>query len=293
MAKATSEPRKTAEAEKEKPICGLIMPIGGMPGYDVGHWSEVRTVLDRAILGAEMRPQPVWEGGVADIIHDRIVSNLFENPVIVCDVSGLNPNVMLELGMRLSFAKPTIIVTDDIDVLPFDTKIIEHLSYPKDLHLLKTERFIADLSTKVMEVMQADEAETYRPFIKNFGRISPGSLGSDRQPADLILDRLDRLSAELRGLRRDQAGSSSTEAASLTYVMYISVPASESAIALTAIRNVTGVQYVRLEGGAADTIRVQLRPDILWKPVESKVLSALSANSIGYVVVSAGLEVPL
>jgi len=304
MAKAPAHQPKDDEPEKAKPVCGIIMPIAGMAGYDNGHWSEVRTIIDRAIVGAQMTPQPVWEGGVVDIIHDRIVSNLFENQVIVCDVSGLNPNVMLELGIRLSFAKPTIIITDDIGSLPFDTKIIEHLEYSRDLHILKTERFVEDLTSKLVEINAAQESNMYRPFIKNFGRIQPGSIGTERQPADLILDRLDRVSAELRSLRRDQSRSSSSYADAVvrpssgggvrssyvTQTLHISVPAPVVADALTVLRSVYGVLSANLSAGSTDVVKVQLRPDVLWSAVEKELTTALGNKSVPYVVIRSGIE---
>jgi len=41
--------------------------------------------------------------------------------MIVCDISGRNPNVMFELGLRLAFDKPAIIIKDEITPYSFDT----------------------------------------------------------------------------------------------------------------------------------------------------------------------------
>ena len=194
--------------KKEPDVCGLIMPIAGMQGYEPTHFLEVRTVLERAIVDAGFLPKAVWEGGEADIIHDRIIGNLFENPIIICDVSGLNPNVMLELGLRLSFAKPTIIVTDDIGQLPFDTKMIEHHPYPRDLHLMKTERFMGDLTDRIKSISDAVENNRYKPFIRNFRGIEPGALAPETRPADQVLmERMDQLSSEIRRMRRNYEGA--------------------------------------------------------------------------------------
>jgi hypothetical protein len=47
-----------------------------------------------------------------DVIHAQIIRNLEEMPHVVCDISSLNPNVMLELGIRTALNKPVIIVRD-------------------------------------------------------------------------------------------------------------------------------------------------------------------------------------
>jgi hypothetical protein len=67
------------------------------------------------------------------VIHKRIIENLYNNPIVVCDVSGKNPNVMFELGIRLAFDKSTIIVKDHATDYSFDTSPIEHVGYPRDL----------------------------------------------------------------------------------------------------------------------------------------------------------------
>jgi hypothetical protein len=48
-------------------------------------------------------------------------------------VSGKNPNVMFELGIRLAFDKATIIIKDDKTDYSFDTSVIQHIPYPRDL----------------------------------------------------------------------------------------------------------------------------------------------------------------
>ncbi|WCM29209.1 hypothetical protein NDN01_10115 [Sphingomonas sp. QA11] len=205
MAKVKSDDTEGPEAKRD--VCGIIMPIAAMPGYDAEHWREVMDIIGRGIERAGRRPEPVWGGGATDIIQDRIVRNLYEQPIAVCDISGLNSNVMLELGIRLAFGKPTIIVTDRREKVPFDIHIIEYLEYPADLHILKTEKFIADLGEKIRLIMAEEKLEKYRPFIKTFGPIEPGSPGSDAIPFQkAILDQIGQLGAAVRRLESRSDG---------------------------------------------------------------------------------------
>lgn len=129
------------------------MPISAMPPqYTAEHWARVRKALEAAIKDAGLIPQAVWENQPTDIIQGKILKNLYDNDVIVCDVSGLNPNVMLELGMRLATAKPTVLVTDGLSKLPFDTSVIAHSFYPHDLEYNATTEFLATLSQKISQV---------------------------------------------------------------------------------------------------------------------------------------------
>ena len=56
-----------------------------------------------------------------NILQD-IVEGIFRADVIVADLTGLNPNVFYELGLAHAMDKKVIIITQDIDELPFDIK---------------------------------------------------------------------------------------------------------------------------------------------------------------------------
>jgi hypothetical protein len=97
-------------AETLPPLCGIVMPVSTCDGCTAEHWLEVQEILSEAIKAADFAPQLVSDADDVGIIQKRIIHNLYENPIVVCDVSGKNPNVMFELGLRLAFDKPTIII---------------------------------------------------------------------------------------------------------------------------------------------------------------------------------------
>lgn len=107
------------------------MPISSIDDCPESHWSEVRTILFEAIESSGFEPNMVSDSDDVGVIQKRIIQNIHDNPIVVCDVSCKNPNVMFELGMRLTFDKPTIIVKDDCTSYNFDTSIIEHIDYPR------------------------------------------------------------------------------------------------------------------------------------------------------------------
>lgn len=52
-----------------------------------------------------------------------IVEPIYKADVVIADLTGLNPNVMYELGIAHTFNKKTIVITkDDLSKLPFDLK---------------------------------------------------------------------------------------------------------------------------------------------------------------------------
>lgn len=119
-----------ATTETKKETCGIIMPISGSEHYTSEHWIDVKNILDEVISDSGFIPNLVSDADEIGIIHNRIVSNIYNNPIIICDVSSKNPNVMFELGLRLAFDKATIIIKDDATNYNFDTAPIEHLTYP-------------------------------------------------------------------------------------------------------------------------------------------------------------------
>lgn len=195
-----------AEEAAAHPICGIIMPIAAMPGYEPNHWPDVRRVIESAIVKAGMTPQIVSDSFESDVIQSRIINNLYYNPVVVCDVSGLNPNVMFELGMRITFKQPVVIITDSYDSIPFDTKIIEHLGYPRDLHIHKTSDFIEKLADKIQQLHEQKKSNSYTSFIEAFGTFEVLEPTEKAVPAEqLILDRLERIERNQHRMREEEA----------------------------------------------------------------------------------------
>jgi hypothetical protein len=135
--------------------CGLIMPISSTDGCSAEHWSDVKAIITQAVESVgdpKFSVRLVSDADDIGVIQKRIVQNLYTADVVVCDVSGKNPNVMFELGMRLAFDKPTVIVKDDKTDYSFDTGIIEHVGYPRDLRFHRMVHFKSVLAEKIFAV---------------------------------------------------------------------------------------------------------------------------------------------
>lgn len=145
----------TGVTENHKKMCGIIMPISSCPGYSEEHWENVLKIINEAILKAKnFTPIPVWQNTKSDIIHSTIINNILKCDIIVCDMSANNPNVMYELGLRMTLRKPVVIIKDDISKVPFDTSVIRYEQYPKDLHYYKIESFIRKLSEIIIDTWE-------------------------------------------------------------------------------------------------------------------------------------------
>lgn len=184
--------------EESRKICGIVMPISAIDGCSESHWGDVRSILDEAIESAGFEANLVSDADDVGIIHKRIIQNLYENPVVVCDVSAKNPNVMFELGMRLAFDKPTIIVKDDKTSYSFDTSTIEHLEYPRDLRFSRIVEFKEKLALKIKATYERAEKDSeYTTFLKHFGEFKVAKLEQKE------VSGLEYVISELGALRRD------------------------------------------------------------------------------------------
>lgn len=77
---------------------------------------------------------------------------------------------MFELGLRLAFDKPVVIVKDDKTGYSFDTSNIQHLPYRKDLRHNTVEGFIKDLAAKIRATYDAPSKQDYQSFLSHFGK---------------------------------------------------------------------------------------------------------------------------
>lgn len=180
------------EVAGSKPTCGLVMPMSPTGDCSEAHWQEIKDILSDSIEIAGFEPQMVSDADDAGIIQKRIIQNLYQNPIVVCDVSGKNPNVMFELGMRLAFDKPTIIVKDDKTDYSFDTAPIEHLGYPRDLRFANIVTFKEALSRKIKATYDKSKSDkNYTTFLKNFGTFNVPKLDTQEvSKDDFVLEEL-------------------------------------------------------------------------------------------------------
>lgn len=161
----------------KRPKCGIIMPISSIDECDEDHWSDMLLFLKEIINESGFEAELVSEADDVGVIQTRIVGNIYNNPIVICDVSCKNSNVMFELGLRIAFDKPVIIIKDDITSFSFDTSPIEHLVYPRSLKYGKIltefrEKLKKKLISTYSRSLENPNFSVYlKSFISNFSKI--------------------------------------------------------------------------------------------------------------------------
>lgn len=208
---AVAEADAQSSLKNSKLACGIVMPISAQPGCSAEHWSEVRSIIEESIASIDepkFDARLVSDADDAGVIQKRIVQNIYSSEIVVCDVSCKNSNVMFELGMRLAFDKPTVIIKDDQTDYSFDTGIIEHLTYPRDLRFSKIISFKKALADKVRATYLASLDPKNSTFLKNFGTFHVASLAqADASPDQMALELLSEIQVEISKLRTDMRRS--------------------------------------------------------------------------------------
>lgn len=104
-------PKRIEEAKK--PTCFVIMPFSDPEGYEVDHFKNVyKFTFKPAIEAAGYTALRIDENSVSNLIHSKMMNELVNAPMVLCDLSTNNPNVLYELGIRHAFDKPVVLVQE-------------------------------------------------------------------------------------------------------------------------------------------------------------------------------------
>lgn len=186
--------------EATRPHCGVIMPISPSDGYPAEHWAEILRLVKESATDAGFSCEMVsGETSDNDVIHANIVTSIYQNEIAVCDVSSRNPNVMLELGLRLASKKPIVIIFDGEGNYPFDINTIRFIRYRRDMRYYDTQQFKKELAKKLTEVHKSFVDGKYQSFLSHFKvvNIELDDIGSETQSLKDFLERIDSRLASL------------------------------------------------------------------------------------------------
>lgn len=144
-------------AEKEKPVCFVIMPISDVHGYEPGHFGRVyEHVLKPAIVAAGYVPIRADDTIKTDYIVVGIIQKIVESEMVICDFSAKNPNVMYELGVRHAFNKPVALIKDRRTDKVFDIQGLRYVEYDDSLRIDTVQKDIAKISSAIQDTASAN-----------------------------------------------------------------------------------------------------------------------------------------
>lgn len=113
--------------------CFVIMPFAD-EFDDV--YGTIKTSVEKA-MPEGCRCFRLDESRPAGRITDRLLRELRSSSFCVADLTGNRPNVMWEVGYAMALERPTIVVTQNLNELPFDLRDMQSLEYERK-HLSTT-----------------------------------------------------------------------------------------------------------------------------------------------------------
>jgi tetratricopeptide (TPR) repeat protein len=118
------------------PLCFVLMPFGkkmDAAGRVTNFDSIYEKIIAPAVARAGLEPIRADEEKIGGTIHKPMFERLMLCHYAVADITGANPNVFYELGIRHAMRpRSTVIVFGEGTVLPFDIALVRGISYKTD-----------------------------------------------------------------------------------------------------------------------------------------------------------------
>jgi cell division septum initiation protein DivIVA len=122
--------------EPPPPLCFVLMPFGrksDAAGRATNFDSVYRKIIAPAVARAGLEPIRADEEKIGGTIHKPMFERLMLCDYAVADITGANPNVFYELGIRHALRpSSTVILFVQGTVIPFDIALVRGISYKTD-----------------------------------------------------------------------------------------------------------------------------------------------------------------
>lgn len=147
----TDKNEKQSESEEETKKCFIIMPVGKdntitqEKSFGLLE-SVIKPVLCKMNIEC-VAPREITKTGA---ISKQIIEEIVNDSLVIANLTGLNPNVMYEVGIRHSIAKPIVTLCEEGTSLPFDISDQRNIFYKDSFSGLG--KAIEDLTSFLLNV---------------------------------------------------------------------------------------------------------------------------------------------
>ena len=118
---------------KPKAFCFVLMPFS--EGFDDIYEFGIKGACVDAEAYCERVDEQIFEGSVLE----RIYNQISRADIVIADMTGRSANVFYEVGYAHALGKPTILLTQDGEDIPFDLKHFPHIVYQATITELRKE----------------------------------------------------------------------------------------------------------------------------------------------------------
>lgn len=141
-------------------FCFALMPLSEF--FDQVYREIIKPVVISNGLEV-LRADEIFSPGP---IMEQIRASIQQSRFCIADITGKNPNVLYELGIAQTLGKPTVLLAQDINDVPFDLRnnrfIIYHLRNTQYIEKAKTE-----LNNTIQHVLGGDRFNEARELLES------------------------------------------------------------------------------------------------------------------------------
>src|SRR5580765_5544854 len=137
---------KDSQQQQEPGFCFVLMPFD--PGF-AEVWKIIRSTVESQDFNLECKRADDFSK--PGYIMEDILRNIVRASIVIADLTGRNPNVFYELGIAhtVKESSQVILLSQDVEFIPFDLRQLRCLMYREDLTDLEQ-----GLSTTLKEIGQ-------------------------------------------------------------------------------------------------------------------------------------------
>jgi hypothetical protein len=139
-------------------LCFVLMPFA-QPFDDI-----YRTIIVPAVQQAGLEAMRADQIAAPGSIMEHIRSAIQQSRLCIADLTGRNPNVLYELGIAQTLGKPSILMAQDIEDVPFDVR--QHRVIRYDPKLVNAEMIQKDLLRTINVALGLDRLDESRELIE-------------------------------------------------------------------------------------------------------------------------------
>jgi hypothetical protein len=133
-------------------------------------------------------------------IISHIIESLNTSDIVIADLSDRNPNVYYELGVRHAINNNTIIISSNLDDLPFDIRSLRAISY--QYKIKKMVKFKKELRKAILSIVanpnNIDNPVRRYLFNKEADRIRANNTPPGYDPVKTLLSEMNNLKSEFK-----------------------------------------------------------------------------------------------
>jgi len=198
--RARSQESDMAEINQEK-SCFVIMPVRDTAGYGPGHFTHVYTnIIVPACVMAGYSAVRSDEGYYSGLINLGVINKIIEAPVVICDLSTLDPKVLFELGVRQAFGRPVVLMQESGTPRLFDIARFRYVEYSREMRYHEVPQTQKELREAIeLSAATSGQADSVNSIVRMLGITPPATPQQLEEAKEVLL--LDILHEEIRGMR--------------------------------------------------------------------------------------------